>query len=256
MHRNVSWMAKSALVVSLPLSAATCPPTLTATSGERTVPIVELYTSEGCDSCPPADRWFAMIDATRTTPLAFHVDYWDYIGWKDRFADARYGERQSEAVRRQGGRTRYTPQVMLDGRDARNWLRSASFAESVGESMRRTPRARLAMDAEASGPSITATLSVDIPFADDRRAAQVYFALTEASAQSRVSAGENRGKTLDHAHVVRAYAGPYAWRERAFTQSFAHPADTKREKLAIVAFVQDAKSGQTLQSLRVPLCGG
>jgi hypothetical protein len=256
MRRFFGWMVTSAGAFAMPISAATCPPVLTAKSGERTVPVVELYTSEGCDSCPPADRWFAGLDATRVVPLAFHVDYWDYIGWKDRFADARYGERQSEAVRRQGGRTRYTPQVMLDGRDTRDWLRSASFAESIGESTRRTPRARLAMNADVSGPSITATLGVDIPFADDRRDAQVYFALTEASAQSRVSAGENRGKTLDHAHVVRGYAGPYAWRERAFTQSFAQPADTKREKLAVVAFVQDAKSGQTLQSLRVPLCGG
>src|SRR5258708_2194386 len=102
-----------------PAIAASCP---AASSGAGSTTIVELYTSEGCDSCPPADKWFSTLSFKRdgVVPLAFHVDYWDYIGWKDRFGRAAFAERQRETVTRQGSRTVYTPQLMLDGRDARD----------------------------------------------------------------------------------------------------------------------------------------
>src|SRR5215831_3525970 len=102
-----------ACLASLPFSAAEA----AACSARAAAPaiVVELFTSEGCNSCPPADRWLAglpaQIDGRPLVPLAFHVDYWDSLGWRDRFADPRFDVRQDEAVRRNGGRTAYTPQV-------------------------------------------------------------------------------------------------------------------------------------------------
>ena len=112
-----------AMFVNAPALAATCGPAIAAKSGTVTGTIVELYTSEGCDSCPPADKWFSTLNAARdgVVPLAFHVDYWDYIGWKDRFAKSLFTQRQRDAVTRQGSRVSYTPQLMLDGRDLRTW---------------------------------------------------------------------------------------------------------------------------------------
>lgn len=101
--------------------AATC----IATSGATRNRLLELYTSEGCSSCPPADRWLSQLPRdsrdSGVVPLAFHVDYWDRLGWKDRFAQAAFSQRQRD--RNRGPGWVYTPQLMLDGEDFRNWHR-------------------------------------------------------------------------------------------------------------------------------------
>ena len=126
------------------VSAASCSGPQRVSSGPATVSVAELYTSEGCDSCPPADKWFSSLNVKKdgVVPLAFHVDYWDYIGWKDRFANAAFGERQRESVRRQGGRTSYTPQVMVNGQDQRIWSDQSRFSSSLQALTARTPRAK------------------------------------------------------------------------------------------------------------------
>ena len=90
-----------------------------ATSPKNTVALVELYTSQGCSSCPPADRWLSQlpsrIDSNRAVPLALHVGYWDYIGWKDPFAKREFNDRQSQLAALNGNRTRYTPGVFVQG---------------------------------------------------------------------------------------------------------------------------------------------
>src|SRR6476620_12021463 len=107
-------LARSLVLLAAGSLPATAAPLCTAQSGARTVPLVELYTSEGCSSCPPADRWFSgHMDDTRANWLAFHVDYWDDIGWHDRFGDARFSQRQYARVHAVGERTVYTPQVMI-----------------------------------------------------------------------------------------------------------------------------------------------
>src|SRR5438874_9729916 len=107
-----------ALVVAGTAHAASCK----AVSGERTTPLVELYTSEGCDSCPPADRWLSSQfprsgDANRALALAFHVDYWDRLGWNDRFASHAYTERQYAAIQANGKTFVVTPQILLQGHE-------------------------------------------------------------------------------------------------------------------------------------------
>ena len=92
------------------------------------VSLLELYTSEGCSSCPPADRWISTLrDDPRlwheVVPVAFHVDYWDYIGWKDRFASPVYGNRQRDYARNRHVGTVYTPGFVLAGKEWRSWFR-------------------------------------------------------------------------------------------------------------------------------------
>lgn len=100
------------------VAAETC----AARSGAQTVPLVELYTSEGCSSCPPADRWLSRsLRSDAANFLAFHVDYWDDIGWPDRFASPAYSQRQRQRVAATGSRTVYTPQVMAGTHVQANW---------------------------------------------------------------------------------------------------------------------------------------
>src|SRR4026209_363598 len=114
---------KSLLAAVLALSLATAEARqCTARSPEQTVALVELYTSEGCDSCPPADRWLSSLGTKgyapdRVVPVALHVDYWDYIGWKDPSARRAHSARQRKMAKLARAAMVYTPQVLLQGRD-------------------------------------------------------------------------------------------------------------------------------------------
>src|SRR2546430_7859759 len=122
-----------------------------AKSPDHLVALIELYTSEGCDSCPPADKWLSRLAgtdkerpaATRAVPIAFHVDYWDRLGWKDRFASAKYTDRQYEQMRRQRSTFVFTPQVMLQGRDFAQWREVADPAAANAAGKARRPRANI-----------------------------------------------------------------------------------------------------------------
>ena len=105
------------------------PAACTAQSGPTATPVIELYTSEGCNSCPPADRWLSSWkDDPGTVVLAFHVDYWDRLGWKDRFASAAYSQRQARQQSINGAGFSYTPQVVIDGRDRKDWPKVTAAA--------------------------------------------------------------------------------------------------------------------------------
>ena len=117
------------LMSFLPIAATGTPAECSVSSGTSRVALLELYTSEGCSSCPPADRWLSGlaakgVNSERVVPLALHVDYWDYIGWRDRFAHPGFSERQRQMAVLGNSTLVYTPQVMLNGRDFRNWRNS------------------------------------------------------------------------------------------------------------------------------------
>jgi hypothetical protein len=252
-----------ALLAAAGLAAQPLPPAAAAgcaaTSGPLTAPLVELYTSEGCDSCPPADRWlaatFAPGAATPATVLAFHVDYWDRLGWKDRFADAAWTDRQREAMRANRGRFVYTPQVLLQGRDFA-W-RDAAPAAAIAAASARAPRATIALDAAPRSGRVAVTVAAAIPVAADRADAIVEIAYADNGLASDVKAGENAGARLVHDHVVRALvAGPPfdARGEVRGTVSLPRPAEAGSAP-AVVVLVRNAASGDVLQTLSLPLGG-
>lgn len=121
------------------LAGASCSATSPVTAGH----LVELYTSEGCSSCPPADRWLRNLPARDdVVALAFHVDYWDYLGWRDRFADSRFTDRQRAMAARAGSGTVYTPEVALDGREWRRWSSGALLRVLGGRTDSDDPQCR------------------------------------------------------------------------------------------------------------------
>lgn len=234
-----------------------------AASGARLRPLIELYTSEGCDSCPPADRWlaaqFPKVDSgSHAVALAFHVDYWDRLGWPDRFATASYTQRQYAAMRANGATFVYTPQVLLQGHEMQAWQNAgAAAAEAAAGS---PPRATIALDAAgSSADTITVDVDVEVTDAAARADAQVFVAYADSGLSSDVKAGENRGRKLSHDHVVRALrssGGPDRRGHVHATFEFAKPREAGIAP-TLVAFVQRTSNGDVLQALALPLdrCG-
>jgi len=126
-----------AVVVMAAVSAAsaTAHSDCRAHSPDRSTALIELYTSEGCDSCPPADRWLSSLSTQglgdRAVALAFHVDYWDRLGWTDRFGNAAFSQRQRDQSSRTGGAFVYTPQVLLQGRDFSQWNGAGELKRAI-----------------------------------------------------------------------------------------------------------------------------
>ncbi|MEP7329649.1 MAG: DUF1223 domain-containing protein [Betaproteobacteria bacterium] len=259
--------ARNALLVVLAVShlgatAGVAATACEATSGAKLLPLVELFTSEGCDSCPPADRWLASgFPVATSTPqasvLAFHVDYWDRLGWKDRFATPQFTARQYAALRSSGETFVYTPQVLVQGKDARNWGGGA-VTEKVAASRVRPARAdiKVALDGAAGGV-LNARLDVRVPETPLQKRTEVWLAYTDSRLVSEVKAGENRGVRLTHDHVVRTLAGPFALDAQGHLDriiAIARPAEAG-SGATLVAVVQDAKNGDVLQTLSLPVCG-
>ncbi len=222
--------------------------------------MVELYTSEGCSSCPPADRQLSILrqalDPTAdVVPLALHVGYWDYIGWKDPYAQSAFGERQSWLARANRQRSVYTPQFFVGGvepraarvalRDEVRRLNATTAAAALRLQASLPPQGALALSAEAT-----------MRAGDD--SAALYIAVAESGLVSKVARGENGGATLSHDHVVREWIGPI--RLSAGTASVRRemvpPPAWNRTRLEIVAFVQDERSGRVLQTVSAKPCTG
>jgi hypothetical protein len=254
----------AALVAALavaPLVYAT-PGECTAKSGPGTVALVELYTSEGCDSCPPADAWLRKLPAAdlrpgAVVPLSFHVDYWDYIGWKDPFASPAFGARQRELAAITRNRIVYTPQVMLAGRDYRGWASGARFRADV-RGINATPaRAEIALALRAPpAGSPELRVSATVPRAEDRADAALYVAVYENGLSNKVTAGENRGATLNHDFVVREWWGPNALDRAGTAELVRAPAARGLANGGVAAFVQSRRTGEVLQALALPACRG
>jgi hypothetical protein len=228
-------------------------PACVAQSTARRNVLLELYTSEGCNSCPPADSRLSQFKgraeyAGQLVPLAFHVDYWDSLGWVDRFASPGHTRRQQEMARRAGSLMVYTPQFFRNGRD---WRSSASPLDGIG-----TTATRIVLEL---GTHTAGQLLLDAGISEVPAEADVWLAVYEHNLQSQVRAGENVGKVLRHDYVVRRLIGPLSPDRRghlSLRRQIPLEADWKRADLGIVAFVQDRKSGEVLQALQRHACAG
>ena len=248
-------IAALAAVASLAAAADTPSAACKAASGPQTTPLVELYTSEGCDSCPPADRWLSAqfptaVSSSGPIALAFHVDYWDRLGWVDRFASPQWTERQYAAVRAHKDGFAYTPQLMLQGHDFGAWRRGNARA-ALDDASRRPARANLQLAATLDGNSIRASVTGHVADAGLAKSSSILIAYVDSGLVSDVKAGENRGVRLTHDHVVRALA---KGREGALeaSASFTRPAEAGGAP-TLVAFIQNTATNDVLQAVALPL---
>jgi hypothetical protein len=247
-NRSIAVIAAIAASMAAP-AAAQC----IKQSPPHAVALLELYTSEGCSSCPQADRWLSGIrGADSVVPLALHVDYWDRLGWKDRFASARFSERQYALARQAGSRAVYTPGVFLNFQEFRGWG-STHLDSAVRAINARPARATIRLELESPSPD---QLAVRADFRLKTETGWAFLALYENRLNTEVKAGENRGVTLRHDYVVREWVGPIEVKDAAeLRRTLPLERDWKLKDLGVAAFVQDAAGGEVLQATALPLCG-
>jgi hypothetical protein len=238
------------LAAALPASAG---PICDARSGTRTVPLVELYTSEGCSSCPPADRWLSKqvrSGSAHANFLAFHVDYWDGLGWHDRFGSPAYSRRQRQRVASAGGgETVYTPQVMV-GSDVRvAWSEPGNMSNAL-QSAGGPPKASIALRLDPTPIGRWRATVAERNVGAATPGIRLWLAQYLDGQKTEVRAGENKGVTLRHDHVVARLWGPWSLAD-AKNQTQQVEFGTPSSPWGLVAFVQDPR-GNTLQSLELP----
>lgn len=214
-------------------------------TARRKAVVVELFTSESCSSCPPADDLLAQLrsgkdaDGAEVIPLAFHVDYWNHLGWKDRFSSAAFSNRQAKYAERFGLEGPYTPQMVVDGnqefigsspRKAREAIaQAASQPEQADVQLSLTPAGRLSVrvKARAAGAS-----------------GGVWLAVTEDNLATHISGGENQGHDLRHTGVVRDFRPLGQLKDGGFESEITLTAakEWKPNDLRVVVFVQPYSS--------------
>jgi len=231
-------------------------------SGPATAALVELYTSEGCSSCPPADRELNRLPlrlgaGAAVVPLALHVSYWDDLGWKDAFDDKTFDRRQSDLVAAGNGHVVYTPQFFVNGGELRGWG-DGGLADAIRRVNARPATVDIALRARAA-PAAAGVVSLDAAASGAggmQVAGDLYVAVTESGLTSRVLRGENGGATLHHDDVVRRWYGPVALargKARLHAELIV-PAGWDRRRLRVAAFVQAPHDGAVLQAVDTAPC--
>lgn len=243
-------------------------------SPAHTVALLELYTSEGCSSCPPADKFVSGMHVgggganapasvsgltlDQVVPLSLHVDYWDYIGWKDSFGQHTFTERQKALSQNAGSHTIYTPEVFIAGKELRDW--SSDLQAAIRRVNARPAQADITI---RLGSLSGGSLPVEVK-AKAAQGSKLYVALYQNDLVTEVRSGENRGATLRHDYVVRDWVGPIALLsdvkgndsgKAILSKTFLVSSSMGMRHLGVAAFVQ-ADKGNVLQAVALPICGG
>ena len=199
------------LACLLPISAHAADP-IVVNSADRQTAVVELYTSEGCSSCPPADRWLSRLvetpaDELQVLALAFHVDYWDYLGWKDRFSSARYTSRQRQLGANNRQRTIYTPEFFVNGMEARG-------AGNILDKIEQANAEPALLELELTVSRDQTGLVLDLRSPGERAGGPLHhrYLVYENNLSTDVKRGENAGELLRHQQVVRYMSQPLVLR--------------------------------------------
>jgi len=170
---------------------------VTFQSGETQTSLIELFTSEGCSSCPPAEQWISNLKSNpdlwkRVVPVAFHVDYWDHLGWRDRFSKPQFTERQRRYAAAWGGDSVYTPGFVLNGREWTGWFGGPAWSTASEK-------------VDALRVTLNNAVNLTAEFAPQKRQARgltLHVALLGNDLRSDVARGENAGRKLRHDFVV------------------------------------------------------
>ncbi len=206
--------------------------------------VVELYTSQGCSSCPPADDMFATLAAQPgVIALALHVDYWDYIGWEDSFADARFTMRQKAYARAAGSKMIYTPQIIVGGRDQMEGNQPDEVARAIDAQLGLSPPVALTVTRQgneviiraSANPPLTRPARVDVVRYTDR-------------AEVVIERGENAGLNVAYHNIVTAWDDVGGWSGQEPLEMRAQAAGDA----PVVVIIQSEGPGEILAAVRLP----
>jgi len=222
-------------------------------SGDRQTAVVELYTSEGCSSCPPADRWLSnLIEAPKdeldVLALAFHVDYWDYLGWKDRFSSAAYTSRQRQLGANNLQQTIYTPEFFVNGMEARG-------TNNILHKIRQVNQQQSPLDLKLTVSRDKTSLVLALQSPGDRDTnGQIHhrYLIYENNLSTDVKRGENSGEILKHEQVVRYMSKAKSLREQNQHRIAIDP-DWQAENIGVAVLVTSPGNNRYLQALHTPV---
>ncbi len=236
-------------------------------NGQRTPVLVELFTSEGCSSCPPADALIARfvksqpISGAEIIALKEHVDYWNHLGWKDPYSSAEFSARQNEYARAFASNTVYTPQMIVDGRTEFVGSAEGKARQAIAQAAR-SPKVAMHLG-RARKPPAGNEVSLEVRVEQLRQVApgdtpELYLAITENNLHSDVLRGENAGSKFDHFAVVRELKQIGTANVQAANSFTAQPVvkiagGWKWENLRVVIFVQEKQSRRVLAAATIPL---
>jgi hypothetical protein len=210
--------------------------------------VVELFTSEGCSSCPPADRLVEQLQIDNPNAplyiLAYHVDYWDHQGWKDRFSSRQYSNRQQQYVNWLNLSSLYTPQIVVNGQSENIGSDEGATVQAINNALSQHPQGTVSLSATKKENG----LEVNYQFNGETNGTVILLALVQKKAESRVTAGENTGRHLPHVQIVREL-------EQEDTRNHHQlliptPADFKPEEYELIAFVQNKKNGKIIAATK------
>ncbi len=226
---------------------------IVVSSGERQTAVVELYTSEGCSSCPPADRWLSRLVETPTgeldlLALSFHVDYWDYLGWKDRFSSADYTRRQRMLGANNQQRTIYTPEFFVNGMEARGANNILSKIQKANQQ-----EAPLDLRLTVERDDVELVVALHSP-ASRNTVGQVHhrYLVYENNLSTDVKRGENSGEVLHHQQVVRYMSPPQNLQADNQHRIVIDP-DWQVENIGVAVLVTSPGDQHYLQALHTPV---
>lgn len=227
------------------------------------VVVVELFTSEGCSSCPPADALLKELseqqkmDDVQVVALEEHVDYWNHLGWRDPYSAAEFSERQNDYSHSFGTDGVYTPQMIVDGQHEIVGSRSQAAREAIQKAAGQ-PKAEMVLLAGANAAPGKPAFEVQIKSLNGislRGTPELWLAVTEKGLQTDVKAGENSGETLKHAAVVRSLRKIDTIREPAgYSRQFQAAIEPgwKKENLAVVVFLTEKSSRRIIGAAAIP----
>jgi hypothetical protein len=223
------------------LAAASVALSASAIDAQRAPVLVELFTSEGCSSCPPADRLLERLDP-QAIVLSEHVDYFDGLGWKDRFSSHVFTERQEAYARRFALDGPYTPQMVVDGAAEFVGSDARAAADEIGKA---AVRPKVAIRLARTGASIR--IGID----GSPNAADIWLAVADNSASSQVAAGENKGHELHHVAVVRSFRKIASLKRGAsYGGEIALPASAAAQR--VVVFLQESGQARVVGAAMLP----
>src|SRR4029077_13402842 len=232
-----------ALVLVVPvLSGLAEPPQ----PGRPTDAVIELFTSQGCSSCPPADQLLGeLAERPGIVALSYSVDYWNYLGWRDTLSSAANSDRQREYARARGDGRVYTPQVVVDGLLHVNGGDAIAIGQAIKDASARLANIRVSVSMPGEGD----TLVITIGAAQDKsytRAATVWLAIAKEKETVSVTRGENRGRNLSYHHPVRELSPVGMWKGEAMTLRLPLKDLKTMGGDCLIAMVQVENSGPVL----------
>ncbi|MGF1628918.1 MAG: DUF1223 domain-containing protein [Kiloniellaceae bacterium] len=229
---------------------SSAPLQLAVEPGSNRLVVVELFTSQGCSSCPPAD---ALLDElakqSGVLALSFHVDYWDYIGWKDPFASAQHTERQRDYAAKLGLRYVYTPQIVVDGRHDAVGSNRREVTRAIQQATETAPVVVVTLDAAEGGRAL---LSAGQPPSGE---ATVWLITFDDGHDTPVARGENRGRDLHNTNVVRELHALGTWSGKAKTFPLDFQSARAKGRGGCAVIVQQGRGGPVLGAALFDLDG-